>query len=148
MNYRVEVKVKRRVDLFRVSCRFNFILWQLQHLLLNWWKKNRIVCSDLTFSSKAFECDSTLMNLLSSLIPSWRCTVGPQDWHLCCAYTQANTWWMEGKETKITQPKLYSCDSSSHDIEWVRISFTFIFLFCSFTATIFQNEIHSKIYFI
>lgn len=43
---------------------------------------------------------------------------------------------------------MYSCHSSSHDIERVGISFTFIFLFWSFTATFFQNKIHSKIYFI
>lgn len=97
VNYRDGVKVKRRVDLFWVNYRFNFIPWQLQHLPLNWWKANHIVCSDLTFSLKAFECDSTLMNLCSSVIPSWRCTVGSQDWQLCCAYTQANAWWMEVK---------------------------------------------------
>lgn len=43
---------------------------------------------------------------------------------------------------------MYSCHRSSHDIEQVRISFTFIFLFWSFTATFFQNKIHSEIYFI
>lgn len=90
VNYRDMVKVKRRLDLFWVNYHFNFIPWQLQHLPLNWWKANRIVCSDLTFSSKAFECDSALMNLCSSVIPSWRCTAGSQDWQLCYAHTRAN----------------------------------------------------------
>lgn len=120
---------KRRVDLFWVNYHFNFIPWQLQHLPLNWWKANRIVCSDLTFSSKAFECDSTLMNLSSSVIPSWRCTVGSRDWQLCCAHTRANTW--KENKTKITQLEMCfaATGSNSRDIEQVRIFFTFIFLF-------------------
>lgn len=114
VNYRDEVKVKRRADLFWVNYHFNFIRWQLQHLPLNWWNGSRIVCSDLTFSLRASECDSTLMNLLSSLISSWRCTAPPQDWHLCRANTRVNMRWMRRREggerkkwTKITQPETY-----------------------------------------
>lgn len=124
---------KRRVDLFWTNYHFNFILWQLQHLPLNWWKANRIVCSDLTFSSKAFECDSTLMNLCSSVIPSWRCTAGSRDWQLCCAVLargQTHGKW-KGNKTKITQLEMCfaATGSNSRDTEQVRIFFTFIFLF-------------------
>lgn len=150
VNYRDEVKVKRRADLFWVNYHFNFIRWQLQHLPLNWWNGNRIVCSDLTFSLRASECDSTLMNLLSSLIPSWRCTAPPQDWHLCRANTRVNTRWMRrsrGGEKKMNQNN--SARNVLQSGNWASGNFPSPLFFFSrpSKATIFQDEINSKICF-
>lgn len=52
VNYRDGPKVRSGVDLSWLNYHFNFIPWQLQHLLLNWWKERHVVCSQLTFPSK------------------------------------------------------------------------------------------------
>lgn len=133
VNCRDEVKVKRRPDLFWVNYHFNFIPWQLKRLPLNWWNGKHIVCSDLTFSLGASECDSALMNLLSSLIPSGRCTAARQDWHLRCANTRLNTWWIwkrrRRRRRKWRKNNILQLHGTAGDTEQAAISITFIFLF-------------------
>lgn len=125
----VNNKDKETACLFWVNYHFNLILWQLQRLPLNWWKANHIVCSDLTFSSKAFECDSALMNLCSCVIPSWRCTGGSGDWQLCRARTRANR---EVKPKSLSSKCAGATGRSHVDFEQVWNFFTFICHFPTF----------------